>query len=242
MILLLTLLACSVNKKQTNTPEKGFEQSNSDQKAIEIADKVMQAIGGQKNWDETRFIIWDFFGARKLFWDKWTGNVRIESERDNYIVLVNINDLTGKVKKNGKILTEPDSLKKYLEIGKSMWINDSYWLVMPFKLKDPGVTLKYLRQDTTSEGKMADIIELTFDSVGETPQNKYEVYVDRKTNLVTEWAYFVNANNEKSKFKNVWKQYKKYGNILLSFDRGKGYFLNDIEVLEEMPLEVFTEF
>ena len=140
------------------------------------------------------------------------------------------------------MITDPDTLSNFLKIGKSMWINDSYWLVMPFKLKDPGVILKYLRQDTTSEGQIAEIIELTFDTVGETPENKYEVYVDPKTNMVVEWAFYENAKDEEPKFRNPWKYYKKYGNILLSFHRGEGYYLGDIEVPEELPESVFTEF
>jgi hypothetical protein len=238
---LLVMMACMGNEKPEETQSPGFNAANSDPKAIEIADKVMEAMGGQKNWDETRYIVWNFFGSRKLYWDKWTGNVRIESSRDNFAVLVNVNDLTGQVGKDGKILTDPDSLSKYLAIGKSMWINDSYWLVMPFKLKDPGVTLKYLRQDTTSFGKQAEVIQLTFDSVGDTPNNKYEVYVDSETNLVGEWAFFQNADDEVPRFRNRWRHYKNYGNILLSFDRGEGYYLSEIEVLEEMPESVFKE-
>jgi len=239
---MLIIPGCSYNNKTENPSQPEFDATNSDQKAIEIADKVMKAMGGQKNWDETRFIVWDFFGARKLYWDKLTGNVRVVSLKDNFIVLVNIHDMTGRVGKNGKEITDPETLKKYLAIGKSMWINDSYWLVMPFKWKDPGVNLNYLRQDTTSEGKAAEVIQLTFDSVGETPQNKYEIYVDQETNLVADWAYFKNANDEKPEFKNAWKHYKQYGNILLSFDRGKGRFLTDIEVLDELPPEMFTDF
>lgn len=238
----LTILSCSNEKPSENLVQKEFGKSNSDQKAIEIADKVMEAMGGQKNWDDTQFIIWDFFGSRKLTWDKWTGNVRIVSERDKYIVLVNINDLTGKVMRNGVEITHRDSLNKYLALGKSMWINDSYWMVMPFKLKDPGVNLKYLRRDTTSKGQEADILQLTFNSVGDTPENKYEIFIDPKTNLVVEWAFYKNLKDAKPRFTNVWKNYKKYGKILLSNDRGEEYYLNDIQVLEEMPPEIFTDF
>jgi len=34
---------------------------------------------------------------------------------------------------------------------------------------------------------------------------------------------------------------KNYGNILLSFDRVKGYYLNDIEVLEEISAEILVD-
>ena len=88
--------------------------------------------------------------------------------------LININENTGSVKIGDRELTKSDSLDKYLERGKQIWVNDSYWLVFPFKLKDPGVQLKYDGQDTTKNGKEAEVISLTFGKVGFTPQNKYK--------------------------------------------------------------------
>ena len=39
-------------------------QEVSDPKAIEIANKVMAAMGGEKAWNDTRHITWNFFGVR----------------------------------------------------------------------------------------------------------------------------------------------------------------------------------
>ena len=36
-----------------------------------------------------------------------------------------------------------DSLTKLSKMAKSMWTNDTYWFLMPYKLRDPGVNLKY---------------------------------------------------------------------------------------------------
>ena len=236
------LIGCSTGSELSNPAAEGFNISASDQKAINIADAVMTAMGGRKNWDESRFISWDFFGSRKLWWDKHTGNVRVESQKEDYTVLVNIYDLSGKVKKNGVEISHPDSLAKYLEKGKNAWINDSYWLVMPFKLKDTGVTLKYLRQDTTQTGELADVLQLTFEKVGETPQNKYEVFVDKESRLVTQWTFYANADDPEPRFTTAWKDYKRYGKILLSGDRGNGYLLKDIKVEDSMPERLFREF
>lgn len=227
---------------RNNPPAPGFDIEHSDPAAVELADSVMAAMGGRENWDNTRFISWNFFGRRNLVWDKQQGDVRIESLPDSIVYLVNINDLKGRVRIKGQELTEPDSLKKMLEKAKSIWINDSYWLVMPFKLKDTGVTLKYLGEDTILTGEKSNVLELTFNNVGDTPENKYQVYVDLKDNLVKQWAYFKEASQDSAS--QIWPfdNYKRYGNILLSADRSDNRGPRNVRIDEKLPREVFTEF
>lgn len=225
-----------------NPPAPGFDLAHSDPAAVELADSVMAAMGGRANWDNTRFISWNFFGRRNLVWDKKNGDVRIESLPDSTTYLVNINNLEGRVLVKGQELTEADSLQKMLEKAKSIWINDSYWLVMPFKLKDSGVTLKYLGEDLTQAGVMCNVIELTFSNVGDTPENKYQVYVDVKDNLVRQWAYFKDASQDSASQVWPWDNYKKYGRILLSADRSDNKGPRQVRVDEKLPRELFTEF
>lgn len=254
---LLALIACTaVPKNPTNgaspvqiplPPENpaatGFDAAGSDPAAVVLADAVMLAQGSRAAWDNTHYISWNFFGARTLLWDKWTGLVRIEWLKRPLKVIVDIDDNTGKVWMDGAIQTHPDTLKKYLDMGKKVWINDSYWLAMPYKLKDSGVTLKSLGQSATADGRAADLLQLTFKGVGVTPDNKYQVWVDRETHLVSQWAFFNQFTDEKPRFTNPWKDYKRYGSILLSGDRGRGEaHLNPIQVLSEVPEGTFERF
>lgn len=216
-------------------------QEASDPKAIEIADKVMEAMGGKKAWDETRHITWNFFGARRLTWDKWTGNVRIDNLRDNSVILMNINTETGKLFKYGAEQTNADSLKKYMKQGKGAWINDSYWLTMPFKLKDNGVTLKYLGEAKTEAGKDAYLLQMTFKEVGNTPNNMYKILVEKETNLMTQWSYYPKSTDEKPGFTRPWTEYKPYGKIILSGERGDRD-LTEIKVFEALPESIYTDF
>lgn len=224
----------------SNPAAPGFDTIHSQAAAIEIADQVMEAMGGRQAWDQTRFIAWNFFGNRKLIWDRYTGNTRIDFP-DSSVYLVNVNHMTGKVKRHGEQVTHPDSLSKYLEQGKNLWINDSYWLVMPFKLKDSGVTLKYLGDEPTLEGKTSHVLELTFKGVGVTPQNKYLVYVDTGSNLVNQWAYYREAGQDSANFVLPWGNYQIHGKILLSDDRGNRD-LSEVQVFDALPEEVFTSF
>ncbi|MFY8036314.1 MAG: hypothetical protein ACOVMQ_04050 [Cyclobacteriaceae bacterium] len=238
------VVACTPKEKtlgELNPAAPGFDSINSDPAAIQLADSIMAAIGGRENWDKTRFISWNFFGVRDLTWDKHTGRVRIESPGDSSIYLVNINTGEGRVKFHGVELTEADTLKKLLDRAKGIWINDSYWLTMPFKLKDTGVTLKYMGEDTLKNDRY-NILQLTFANVGNTPENKYKLYVGIKDKMIKHWAYFNDAKNDTAMFIRPWDNYQKYGNVLLSSDRSDNGGPKNVKVSESLPDKLFTEF
>lgn len=233
--------SCETKKSDRgNPPAEGFDLADSDPAAVELADSIMIAMGGRENWDNTRFISW-VFGRRNWMWDKKTGRVRIESLKDSIVYLANVNDSTCRVQVKGEELTEPDSLKKMLKRAKSMYFNDMYWLAMPYKLKDSGVTLKYLGEDTL-KGNRYNVIQLMFREVGDTPQNKYKVYVDVKEKLVRYWSYYKDSKQDTANFTRPWDNYQKYGNILLSGDRSDGAGPKNVKVEETVPEKTFTEF
>jgi len=239
----LLLLLCGLWFSYANTGlVNSISPGGSDARSLRIAEKVMRAMGGQTAWDNAHYISWNFFGNRTLLWDKWSGNVRIEWQKKPLQVLVNLNSGKGKVLLNGVEQTQPDTLAKYLKMGKEAWINDSYWLVMPFKLRDPGVTLKYMGEKTDDEGHATDMVQLTFEKVGITPDNKYHVWVDKKTHLVTQWAYFEKFTDEKPRFQRPWTDYESYGKILLSTGRGKDSSLKPVQVLDSVPAGTFEKF
>jgi hypothetical protein len=236
--------ACDPKPKtlaELNPAAEGFDLDHSDPAAIQLADSIMNAMGGRENWDKTRFISWNFFGRRNLTWDKHTGRVRIESPGDTSVYLVNINTGEGKVKFHGKEMTEADTLKKLLTRAKGIWINDSYWLTMPFKLKDSGVTLKYFGEDTLKSNRY-NILELTFKEVGDTPENKYRLYVGIQDKMIKHWAYFNDAKKDTANFIRPWDNYQKYGNVMLSADRSDNGGPKNVKVEETLPDKIFTDF
>lgn len=245
--LILAIIFITACGGSTNTETKapygnpaadGFNAEGSDAKAIAIADEVMEANGGREAWDNTRYVCWSFFGRDDLVWDKWTGNVRIDTG-NGATLLTNINDETGNAYLNGKQVMDADSTANLMQRAKSIWINHSYWLVMPYKLKDSGVTLTYVGEEATQDGRMADKLNLTFEAVGRTPQNMYYVWVDKETRLVSQWAYYPTADTKEPRFVNPWKEYKKHGSIMLSASRGERGMEN-IMVFDELPETVFT--
>jgi len=222
-----------------NPPAEGFNLEGSDMLAMLLADKCMLAMGGREAWDNTRYIGWNFLGRRSHLWDKSTGDVRIEDLSNEITILMNIKSKEGSAFKGGALVT--DSVDHLLQKGYEWWVNDSYWLVMPFKLKDSGVTLRYFGEGTTEDGKAADIIQLTFEGVGVTPQNIYEVWLDTDSKLVTQWAYYPDSAATEPRFVTPWNVYQQYGEILLSGNRGD-YNLKEIAVYNEVPASIFSDY
>ncbi len=200
-----------------------------DPRAVEIAERCIEAMGGKTAWDNTKVIQWDFFGKRRLTWDKFAQEVKVErigSIPNSYTVWVNTTTQQGKAIVNNMAVEHPDSLKLWMKRGYEIWINDSYWLVMPFKLRDKGVSLQYLGKMKNAAGVDSEVLELTFDHVGVTPDNKYWVYFDPFSYLVNQWSYFEKYSDTEPKLTTPWESYQKYDNILLSSGRGKSKLEN----------------
>ncbi|NRS88819.1 Holliday junction resolvase-like predicted endonuclease [Flavobacterium sp. 7E] len=197
----------------------GCAEKKHDDKAVDkIVGDIETAMGGKKAYDAIKTLEWSFVG-RKLYWNKWTADVRVENPKDNQVVLVNVNTMKGQAFENGTLVTDATKSAALLQSAKEWWINDSYWLVMPWKLQDKGVTLTYVKEDKLADGKEATILQMTFDGVGVTPENKYWIYVENDTHLIKQWAYYNNFNDEAPAFLKPWSDYKKIAGVLFSYDR-----------------------
>ncbi len=241
----LFFFACSSSQKFTykdvpNTPMPGFDLQHSDPAAVALADSVMKAMGGRNQWDMTRFIRWTYLGKRALIWDKQNSKARIDFMDRDLRVAMDLNNMTGAVRKDGALLTQPDSLKKYLQLGKEIFLNDAYWLVMPFKLKDAGVALRYLGKKENQVGALCDVLQLTFNGKAAAPQNKYLVWINPSSHLITQWAFFEKETDEKPALITPWQDYRALGHIMLSTSRGEFRSLAPLGVYTAVPDSVFT--
>lgn len=245
-VLVLILSACASQEDNSgysneNAPMEGFNAEASDAMAISIADQVMLRLGGRANWDRTRYLSWSFFGDDQV-WDKWTGRFRFQE--DSIIVLMNVETKQGRVWVNGAEVQDSTEREPLLASAHRNWANSSYWLLMPYKLKDSGVTLRYKGEGVMGDGQAADILLLTFDAVGYTPENRYEVFVDKETKLVRQWTYFRTREDREAAFTTPWQNWKQFGDIMLSDDRGMrndstSFVLPNVGVFAELPDAVF---
>ena len=200
--------------------------------AAVVGKALWNALGGDDGWQRARYLRFDWIVerdgkrvvARSHYWDRWSGRYRVDGvdEGKPYSVYLNVQNGTGDAVVDGKKVTDAAQTKKWVKDGYEAFINDSYWLLAPFKVFDPGVTLSDAGEDKGPKGEPCDVIKLTFDRVGLTPKDVYWLYVDKKTHLVDEWKFVLDGENKPpSAF--AWSDWKRVGTIeLASMRQGIG--------------------
>jgi len=232
------------SSSEENPPANAFNVRESDARAIELADLTMRKMGGREAWDSVRYVTWYFTPSeRRYIWDRVRNIVRLEhvtadpedeTKAAAGVLVFDLLKLTGRYWINGEEVEEQGRIAGMCQTGRNTWINDSYWLFMPYKLKDSHVTLKYQGELAMNNGKMAEVIELTFDGVGLTPNNLYNVYISKETGLVEQWDFYGSQNDQAPRFQLPWKDWRRHGPVLLSGNREQ-LFLKDIAVFEDLP-------
>ena len=173
IMLRLTLVALILTASQMSAVE-----AHRDAKAEKIARTMMNAMGGERAWYAAHFVRFEFkvnVGGkmeedRSHLWDKMTGRYRLEEKTKDgklRVVLFNINDRHGETYVDGKKVQGTAGTKAVRDAYEA-FINDMYWLAMPWKWLDAGVHLKYTGPKTRGS-ESGDVVRLTFDHVGLTP-------------------------------------------------------------------------
>lgn len=68
------------------------------------------------------------------------------------------------------------------------WVNDTYWLLVPLKLFDPGVVRRH-GGVVEEEGRRLEVLDLSFESVGLTPTDRYRLYVEPERASIVRWDH-----------------------------------------------------
>lgn len=211
-----------------------------DLSALALADSVMTAMGGRDAWDSVPYVSFVFFGNRLWFWDKARDRFRVESEKRGYRIAGRLDRTQTNLWLQDRVENHPDSLSKYARVAWEAWINDTYWLAMPFKLRDPGVRLTDLGVCQADSSTSARCMGMTFQSVGVTPDNRYKVYIDPVSYQVIRWDYFRHAGDTLPVMSTPWTDYRPYGRIMLSSGRGDR-MLSDIALPTVLPDAIFED-
>jgi len=216
-----------------------------DEKANAIADEMMLALGGRENWDRARFFRFTFVRQGRhlnLTWDRESGRYRLEAVNDSgvpYVVVMNLATRQGRAAVEGRPLDGAE-LSEYLTLASRVWAGETYWLLAPYKLRDPGAILTYEGEETAG-GTIYDRMHLRFENVGLTPGDQFWLYVNRKTRLLDRWRFKLQGGTEGDY---RWTGWERFGRILLATERlganGERILFEDILVTDSLPDEVFT--
>ena len=119
---------------------------------------------------------------------------------------------------------EGDEAKAY-----ARWVNDSYWLLAPLKIRDKGVKVE-AGGPKDMGGTSMETINLSFDSVGLTPTDRYVFYIDPQTKLPKAWDYIPEKGEG---MQATWEKFQNFGGLMLATEHnfnGKTIKLTDIKV------------
>lgn len=232
--------------------QKKFDPSKSDPKAIRIAEEIEVALGGRENYEAIKYLSFHFVVMADTMkvsdwrhdWDRRNNNYRVEGmtrDGDHLLTIFNLDTRDGAAFKNGQ-KTDGEEKISLLKSAYGRYINDTYWLLMPFKLKDPGAVLKYDGIQKINDVTY-DVLRLSFaDSVGLTPRNIYRIFVDQPTRLVHRWEYFEKEGVEPSPA--WWEKWRMHGGIKLAEERvfenaNRKLLFTEIIVSREVNEEIF---
>jgi hypothetical protein len=207
LILTLGLLSFAESAfAETAFPETTFPETTvATTTAGAIAEASMEAMGGAGAFESTRLLRFDFVVSRdgqelarhRHWWDRWNGDYRVEGtnrQGQAYRAIFNVNDRTGQGWLDGT-LQEGEALEDLLEMAYGRFINDTYWLLMPWKWLDPGVQLT-LHEPREANGTTFDIVELSFtDGTGLTSGDHYWGWVSRTSHRMERWEFVLQTED-----------------------------------------------
>jgi hypothetical protein len=179
-----------------------------DAKAQQLAHDVWKASGGE-NWPKITRLQFTFVVEQD-------GNERARVVHD-----WDVRKGTDHVKWKGKEVTASLANPPQDEEGKAAyarWVNDSYWLLAPLKVLDPGVKLAH---EGTKEidGTACEVLRLSFDQVGLTPTDQYVLYIDPQTKLLRAWDFVADSGKVTS---GTWEKYEDFAGLQLATEHKFG--------------------
>ena len=177
------------------------------QQTDDVVAKIWQYLGGKDVFYQTRYVQFTFqleregkiASQREHLWDRFEGRSKLQwrdREKDtDYLTYFNTNTRKGTVYKN-KIEITGSGATELLDKSYAWYINDSYWLLAPAKLEDPGLNLSIDKERSQQSGQT--VLHLTFENVGLTPGDRYWLYIDHQ-GKIGQWE-FVLQSGYKNKF------------------------------------------
>jgi hypothetical protein len=200
-----------------------------DRESEPVVRALTDAMGGLKAWESLPCFRFDFVVVRdgkeaaryRHWWDKVRGRCRVEGKDEkgkSVTAIFNLADKKGIAFVEGIGESDPARVAEIIQNGYERWVNDTYWVMMPFKLRDPGVKVHYSKSERTQQA-VYDVLEVTFmPGVGLTSDDHYWLYVNRATHLIDRWE-FVLTGQKPPPSGSTWEAWTNVGPVKLSLQR-----------------------
>jgi len=200
-----------------------------DEKADAVGRDLIAALGGQAAWDAARQVQFDFvlesdgeaIARFSHVWDRSTGDYRLtgtDKAGAPFAVYFNVHTRQGRVFVNGRSI-EGEPAAPLLENAYERFLNDSYWLLAPWMIFDPGVNRAYDGEKPCPGGGVCDILKVTFaEDAGRTPRDTYWLWIPREGHRIVQWQYVLNGAAD-APTTVAWSEWQKLGGLWLSLDK-----------------------
>lgn len=196
-VLVFAIAFISIRALSSNKP-KGKSGIAADALALKIEDAL-----GKSDFDDLRFIRWNFMDAHSYIWDKNENKCIVGF--DDTEVLLDLNDYKAKsiILSDGNLYTS-EQKPDITENAYAYFCNDSFWLIAPFKFFDKGAERYLVKQNEKSK------LLVQFSNGGVTPGDAYLWTLDdtNKPERVHMWTS--NLPIEGMQF--CWDDYKSFKN------------------------------
>lgn len=199
---LLLVFSCKSEKKEPATKEEVIEFS--------IAEKIANAHG-YKNWKNVEKVTFTFKVDRDTI--KGSGRSWVWFPKNDSVYM---KAGTQEVKYSRRSL---DSVPANAD---KAFINDKYWLLVPFQLVwDRSATISEPKKvESPINKEQLDMITITYpDEGGYTPGDAYDIYYDEDY-LIREWTYR-QGNSPQPSLSNTFENYKDFNGIKIAIDHKK---------------------
>ncbi len=170
--------------------------------AAQLADAVWKASGGEA-WSDVKTIDFTFAVVK--------GGETLVSAEHHWDVVAQTDRVKWKGKDVSVNLADP-AADEDAKAAYARWVNDSYWLLAPLKLKDRGLQVTAEGRKTI-DGAEREVLLLSFDKVGLTPKDQYRLYIDPATKLLAAWDYLPEPGKT---VRGTWESYQKSGGLTLA--------------------------
>ncbi|MGH9380468.1 MAG: hypothetical protein ACRD2Z_07625 [Thermoanaerobaculia bacterium] len=209
------------------------QAGDADPQARELAQRTTGAMGGREAFDGIRLLhfTWqvergdEIVAEREHWWDRATGDYRVDLHIGSgapAVVLLNLRTREGRAFAQGSRLAGEEE-EALVERAYGAYINDSYWLLMPWKWLEPGVRLEW-QGERAVDGRTYEVAVLSFVSgTGLTSGDRYWAWVDPATGLMDRWQYVLQQEDgspgDQPPTTWIWSDWRPSGGVLFARER-----------------------